>query len=96
MMVIVAEHSGLEYPSRDGFYPFKGTPGNFDPTKIEPGYFDFVDWVVEEAASMDITIALVPTWGRYSESRPPGSAREALRRWRRSSLEPFWRIQKTL
>ncbi|ORY89802.1 hypothetical protein BCR35DRAFT_350229 [Leucosporidium creatinivorum] len=65
MMVIVAEHSGLEYPSRDGFYPFKGTPGNFDSTEMDPRYFDFVDWVVEEAASMDITIALVPTWGRY-------------------------------
>jgi hypothetical protein len=33
--------------------------------KLNPEYFAFVDKVVSLAASMGITIAIVPTWGRY-------------------------------
>jgi hypothetical protein len=33
--------------------------------KLNPRYFGFIDEVVALAASMDITVAIVPTWGRY-------------------------------
>lgn len=34
-------------------------------TRPNPAYFDFVDHVVALASSLDMTIAIVPTWGRY-------------------------------
>jgi hypothetical protein len=40
-------------------------PGDLTIDKLNPGYFAFVDKVVSLAASMGITIAIVPTWGRY-------------------------------
>jgi len=33
--------------------------------KLNPDYFTFVDKLVALAASMGITIAIVPAWGRY-------------------------------
>lgn len=67
--------SGLEYPTRDGFYPFLPAAESTDEvyipdvSKINEKYFDFVDWVVDEAAKRGLVIALVPTWGRYGECR---------------------------
>jgi hypothetical protein len=36
-----------------------------DFTRPNPAYFEFVDFVVDEAAKMGIRVAMVPTWGRY-------------------------------
>ncbi|KAM0753520.1 hypothetical protein T439DRAFT_377708 [Meredithblackwellia eburnea MCA 4105] len=71
MIVLMAEHGGLDFPSRDGHFPFLDAESSTkekyvpDVTKINPKYFDFVDWVVDEAAKLGIITALVPTWGRY-------------------------------
>jgi hypothetical protein len=40
-------------------------PEELTINKLNPEYFAFVDKVVSLAASMGITIAIVPTWGRY-------------------------------
>ncbi|KAM0753517.1 hypothetical protein T439DRAFT_322412 [Meredithblackwellia eburnea MCA 4105] len=71
MIVVMAEHGGLDFPSRAGHYPFEAAPSSTkekyvpDVTKINPLYFDFVDWVIDQAAKLGIIVALVPTWGRY-------------------------------
>ena len=41
----------------------KGSMNN--PTRPNEAYFRHIDWVVDEAHKRGITIALVPTWGRY-------------------------------
>ncbi|KAL8291354.1 hypothetical protein RQP46_002332 [Phenoliferia psychrophenolica] len=70
-MVVMAEHGGLDYSSRDGHFPFKPAAASTathyvpDVTQINASYFDFVDWVIDEAAKLGILIMLVPTWGRY-------------------------------
>lgn len=82
-MVIMAEHGGLDYPSRAGEWPFLPSPESTaekyvpDVSKPNPAYFDLVDWVVEEAAKLGILVALVPTWGRYSELRTRRRASQA-------------------
>lgn len=64
-------YSGLDYPNREGNWPFfpsaESTPEQYIPDlfRPNPAYFDFIDRVVRLAASLDITISLVPTWGRY-------------------------------
>lgn len=55
--------SGLTVPSRAGHLPLLGTPP--DPSRPNLPYFDFVDQVVALASSLGITLAIVPTWGRY-------------------------------
>jgi hypothetical protein len=70
MIVVMAEHGGLDYPNRAGAWPFH--PANTsakgyvpDMARPNPAYFDFVDEVVALASTLGMTIALVPTWGRY-------------------------------
>lgn len=56
---------GLDYPNRFGEWPFEMVDGQMDVSKPNLGYFEFVDWVVDLAATLGIRVALVPTWGRY-------------------------------
>ncbi|WWD01007.1 hypothetical protein V866_007945 [Kwoniella sp. B9012] len=63
MAVLIAENDGHTKPDRRGNLPFIGE--TCDPTRPNPAYFDFVDRVIDFAASIGITIALVPTWGRF-------------------------------
>lgn len=66
-----AARRGLDFPSREGHYPFlpapQSTADNYIPdvTRINAKYFDFVDFCVDEAAKRGILVMLVPTWGRY-------------------------------
>jgi hypothetical protein len=63
--------SGLDYPNREGHWPFlpssDAEEGKYLPdlSHPNPDYFAFIDRVVHLAATLDITITLVPTWGRY-------------------------------
>ncbi|KAK1925242.1 hypothetical protein DB88DRAFT_257238 [Papiliotrema laurentii] len=58
MIVLFAEHG-------DGNWPFELSAGTFDLFAPNEEYFEFVDWIVDTAASLGIITALVPTWGRY-------------------------------
>ncbi|NEQ70922.1 MAG: DUF4038 domain-containing protein [Symploca sp. SIO2D2] len=60
--VVLAELDGLEAPRPDGAIPLLGK----DPRKPNPVYFEHVDWVLEQSAKRGLTIALLPTWGKWA------------------------------
>ncbi|RSH83833.1 hypothetical protein EHS25_005448 [Saitozyma podzolica] len=71
MIVVLAEQDGLVLPNRDGALPLQ-TPielladgGSLGPKSLNPDYFAFIDRILPLAASLGLTVALVPTWGRY-------------------------------
>lgn len=57
--VVLAEFDGLNKPSALGERPFL----NNDPQKPNEAYFNRVVEIVDEAASLGLYIALLPTWG---------------------------------
>ena len=57
--VALAEMDGLHTPNANGDTPLI----NDDPSKPNEKYFLFVDTVIDMAASYNINIALLPTWG---------------------------------
>lgn len=57
--VALAELDGLNTPN-----PYGETPLiNNDPKTPNPAYFDHVDFIIKKADSLDMYIALLPTWG---------------------------------
>jgi hypothetical protein len=57
--VVLAEFDGLHIPNANGDLPL-----NFDdPTMPNEKYFEQVDYIIDKAASVGLTIALLPTWG---------------------------------
>ncbi len=57
--VVLAELDGLHTPNANGDLPLI----NDDPTKPNEKYFEHVDYIVDKAASYNMNIALLPTWG---------------------------------
>ena len=57
--VILAELGGLTQPNQYGQLPLIEN----DPTKPNEAYFQHVDYVVNKAASLGLTVGLLPTWG---------------------------------
>lgn len=57
--VALAEMDGLRTPNRYGELPLH----NEDPTRPNDAYFDYVDEVIQLAATHGFYIGLVPTWG---------------------------------
>ncbi|MES1218719.1 MAG: DUF4038 domain-containing protein, partial [Bacteroidota bacterium] len=57
--VVLAEFDGLHSPNANGDTPLI----NDDPTKPNEKYFDHVDYIIDKAASYNISIGLLPTWG---------------------------------
>jgi len=57
--VVLAEFDGLHTPNANGDLPLKFD----DPTKPNEKYFEQVDYIIDKAASVGLTIALLPTWG---------------------------------
>ncbi|MGC4036692.1 MAG: glycoside hydrolase family 140 protein [Chitinophagaceae bacterium] len=57
--VALAEFDGLHTPNANGDLPFI----NDDPEKPNEKYFQHVDYIIDKAASYNINIALLPTWG---------------------------------
>ncbi|KAA0992976.1 glycoside hydrolase family 140 protein [Dyadobacter aurulentus] len=57
--VALAEFDGLEVPNTYGDKPFL----NNDPTKPNEAYFKHVDFIIDKAAEVGLTIAFLPTWG---------------------------------
>ncbi|WWC61515.1 uncharacterized protein I303_104099 [Kwoniella dejecticola CBS 10117] len=68
--VLFAEHGGVTLPNRKGEWPFhpKNAVGDkYYPDVFRPNekYFDYVDWVIDYAASVGIRVAIQPVWGNY-------------------------------
>jgi hypothetical protein len=57
--VALAERDGLRVPDRNGLLPLL----NGDIRSPNPAWLDAVDQVIAEAASHELYIALLPTWG---------------------------------
>ena len=57
--VVLAEFDGIQTPSVLGLKPFV----NADPMHPNEAYFDRVVEIVDEAASLGLYVALLPTWG---------------------------------
>lgn len=57
--VVLAEFDGLHIPNANGDLPLNSD----DPTKPNEKYFEQVDYIIDKAASVGLTIALLPTWG---------------------------------
>jgi len=81
--VVLAELDGLNDPNPYGVTPLIGN----DPTRPNEDYFRHVDWIVNKANELGLTIGMLPTWGDKWSAR--GSARaifnpenaEAYGRW---------------
>ncbi len=58
-MVALSEFDGLRDPNRYGDLPLHDE----DPTTPNEAYFAHVDWVIEQANSLGMYAALLPTWG---------------------------------
>ena len=57
--VVLAEFDGLHTPNANGDLPL-----NYDdPAKPNEKYFEQVDYIIDKASSVGLTIALLPTWG---------------------------------
>jgi hypothetical protein len=57
--VVLAEFDGLHTPN-----PYGNTPLiNDDPAKPNEAYFQHVDYIIDKAASYNLNIGLLPTWG---------------------------------
>ncbi len=57
--VVLAELDGLHTPNPYGNIPLQ----NDDPTKPIEAYFQHVDYIVNRAESLGLTIGMLPTWG---------------------------------
>jgi hypothetical protein len=57
--VVLAEFDGLHAPNAYGQTPLIDD----DPTKPNEEYFKHVDWIVNRAAELGLTVGMLPTWG---------------------------------
>lgn len=67
--VVLAENDGLRKPNPYGAVPFK----DLDPAKPNEQYFQHVDYIVNKAAELGLTIGMLPTWGDKVYSVNPGA-----------------------
>ena len=68
--VALSENDGLRTPNAYGERPLAEN----DPRRPNEKYFAHVDWVVDRAAELGLTVALLPTWGDkwHSRQNEPG------------------------
>lgn len=59
--VVLAEYEGLTEPNVNGHVPLEAQ----DPGRPVEAYFKHVDAVVGKAAALGLVIGMLPTWGRY-------------------------------
>lgn len=57
--VVLAELDGLNTPNAYGHTPLV----DLDPTRPDEAYFKHVDFVIDKAGELGLTLALLPTWG---------------------------------
>ena len=78
--VALAEEDGLETPNAYGFCPFADPKVPVPLVKDGPDndYWDHVDFIIDEANRRGITVAMLPTWGKWWKEQcvfTPESAR---------------------
>jgi hypothetical protein len=68
--VALSENDGLRTPNAYGERPLLDN----DPRRPNERYFAHVDWVIDRAAELGLTVALLPTWGDkwHSRQNEPG------------------------
>jgi len=68
--VVLAERDGLRVPNAEGQRPLIDE----DPRKPNEAYFQHVDWIVNRAGDLGLTIAMLPTWGDkwHNRQNSPG------------------------
>jgi hypothetical protein len=68
--VALSENDGVRTPNAYGERPLVDN----DPRRPNEKYFAHVDWVVDRAADLGLTVALLPTWGDkwHSRQNEPG------------------------
>jgi hypothetical protein len=68
--VALSENDGLRTPNAYGERPLVDN----DPRRPNGAYFAHVDWVIDRAAELGLTVALLPTWGDkwHSRQNEPG------------------------
>lgn len=59
--VVLAERRGLDDPNPYGHLPLNER----DPMQPNETYFAHVDYIIEKAAALGLTIGMLPTWGAY-------------------------------
>lgn len=59
--VVLAERDGLTVPNPYGHLPLVDR----DPVRPVEGYFEHVDYIVNRAAELGLTVGMLPTWGSY-------------------------------
>src|SRR5262245_10066649 len=57
--VILAELDGLKTPNAYGHVPLD----DLDPAQPDEDYFEHVDFIVDRAGQLGLTMALLPAWG---------------------------------
>lgn len=67
--VILAERDGVKTPNANGDLPFH----ELDPTQPNEAYFAHVDFIIEEANKLGLTMGILPTWGDKIFSEHPGA-----------------------
>ena len=67
--VILAERDGVRTPNANGDLPFH----ELDPTRPNESYFAHVDFIIEEANKLGLTMGILPTWGDKIFSEHPGA-----------------------
>ncbi|MBR9999296.1 MAG: glycoside hydrolase family 140 protein [Cyclobacteriaceae bacterium] len=65
--VVLSQIGGLDEPNANGHLPLKDN----DPGKPNEDYFRHVDYIVDKAASLNLVIGMLPTWGSYWSSLDP-------------------------
>lgn len=66
--VVLAERQGLDDPNPYGAIPLIDR----DPTQPNPAYFAHVDYIVNRAADLGLSVGMLPTWGFYwKQTRDP-------------------------
>lgn len=65
--VVLSQIGGIDDPNANGDLPLV----DGDPSRPIEAYFEHVDYIVEKAASLGLTIGMLPTWGNYWNSISP-------------------------
>jgi hypothetical protein len=66
--VLLAELDGLNTPNACGQRPLLDS----DPRRPNPAYMEHVDWIIDRAGELGLTVGLLPTWGDKWHSRQNG------------------------
>lgn len=65
--VVLSQIDGLDAPNAYGYTPLTDK----DPSQPNEAYFRHVDYIVDKAAELGLTVGMLPTWGSYWSTLSP-------------------------